>query len=73
VSGLKKAKKMKKKTLFARKLDINLRKKPDRCYIWSVALYSSETCALPKVDQKYLKVLKCGAGEGWRRAFGPIV
>ena len=60
---LKKVKKV-KKTLFASKLDINLRKKPDKCYIWSVALYGSETWALPKVDQKYLKVLKCGAGEG---------
>ena len=23
-----------------------------------------------KVDQKYLKVLKCGAGEGWRKSVG---
>jgi hypothetical protein len=43
---------MKKKTLFASKLDINLRNKPDVYYIWSVVLYGSETWALPKVDQK---------------------
>jgi len=23
-----------------------------------------------KVDQKYLEVLKCGAGEGWRKSVG---
>jgi hypothetical protein len=73
VSVLRKAKKMKKKTLFTSKLDIYLRKKPDKCYIWSVALYGSETWALPKVDQKCLRVLRCSAGEGCRRAVGPII
>jgi hypothetical protein len=38
----------KKKTLFASKLDLELRKKLVKCYIWSIALYgenlgSSET------------------------------
>jgi len=28
---------------------------------------------LGKVDQKPWKGLKCRAGEGWRRSFGPIV
>jgi hypothetical protein len=37
-------------------------------------LVFAETWTLRKVDQKYLlKVLKCGAGEGWRRSVGPIV
>ena len=33
----------KKKTLFTSKLDLNLRKKPVKCYIWSMALYGAET------------------------------
>jgi hypothetical protein len=39
----------KKKTLFTSKLDINLRKKKVKYYIWIVALYGAET------DQKYLE------------------
>jgi hypothetical protein len=33
----------KKKTLFTRKLDLELRKKLVKCYIWSIALYGAET------------------------------
>ena len=33
----------KKKTLFTSKLDLNLRKKLIKCYIWSMALYGVET------------------------------
>jgi hypothetical protein len=54
----------KKKTLFTSKLDLELRKKLVKCYIWSIALYGAETWTLRKLDRKYLKVLKCGAGEG---------
>jgi hypothetical protein len=32
-----------KKILFTSKLDLNLRKKPIKCYIWSVALCGAET------------------------------
>ena len=32
-----------KKTLFTSKLDLNLRKKLVKCYIWSMALYGAET------------------------------
>jgi hypothetical protein len=35
-------------------------------------MYGAENWTLLKVDQKYLKGLKCGAGEGWRRSDGPI-
>jgi hypothetical protein len=54
----------KKKTLFASKLDLNLRKKLVKCYIWSIALYGSETWTLRKVDQKYLESFEMWF---WRR------
>jgi hypothetical protein len=53
-----------KKTLFTSKLDINLRKKPVKCYIWSVALYDADTWTLRKVDQKYLESFEMWC---WRR------
>jgi hypothetical protein len=36
----------KKKTLFTNKLDLNLRKRLVKCYIWSIALYGAETWSL---------------------------
>jgi hypothetical protein len=63
----------KEKNLSISKLDLKLRKKLIKCYIWSIALYTAETWTLRRVDQEYLKVFKCGAVEGWRRSFGPIV
>ena len=44
-----------KKTLFTRKLDLNLRKELIKCYIWSMALYGAETWTLRAADQKYLE------------------
>jgi hypothetical protein len=43
------------------------------CYVWSIALYGAETWTLRAVDQKHLEILKCGAGEGWKRSVGLIV
>ena len=63
----------KKKTLFTSKLDLNLRKKLVKCYIWSMALYGAETWTLRAADRNTWKVLKCGAGEGWRRSVGQIM
>ena len=57
----------KKKNIFTSKLNLNLRKKLIKCYIWSMALYGAETWTLRAADQKYLD-----AGEGWRRSVGPI-
>jgi hypothetical protein len=59
----------KKKNLFTSKLDLNLRKKLGKCYIWSMALYGAETWTLRVVDQKHLESL----GEGWRRSVVPIM
>jgi hypothetical protein len=38
-----------------------------KCYIWSIVLYDAEIWTLRKLDQMYLEILKCGAGEEWRR------
>jgi hypothetical protein len=42
----------KKKNAFTSKLDLNLKKKLVKCYIWSIALYRAEMWTLQKVDQK---------------------
>jgi hypothetical protein len=52
----------KKRTLFTSKLDLNLRKKLVKCYIWSMALYGAGTWTLRAADQKYLESF-----EMWRR------
>jgi len=44
-----------KKTQFTRQVDLNLRKKLVKCYIWSIALYGAENWTLRKVGQKYLE------------------
>jgi hypothetical protein len=50
-----KAELKKQKTLFTSKLDLHLRKKLVKCYIWSIALYDAELWTLRKVDQKYFE------------------
>jgi hypothetical protein len=45
-------------------VDLNLRKKLVKCYIWSIALYGAETWTLRKVDQKYLESFQIWC---WRR------
>jgi len=45
----------KKRTLFTSTVDLELRKKLVKCYIWSIALYGAETCTLRAVDQKHLE------------------
>jgi hypothetical protein len=42
-------------------MDFEQRKKPVKCYIWSIALYGAETWTLRAVD--LWRVRKCGAGE----------
>jgi hypothetical protein len=54
----------KNKTLFTSKLDLNLRKKPVKCYIWSTALYGAETSTLQKADEKYRERFEMWC---WRR------
>ena len=40
----------KKKNLFTSTLDLNLRKKLVKCFIWSMALYGAETWTLRAAD-----------------------
>jgi hypothetical protein len=49
-----------------------LRKKVVKCYIWSRALCGAETGDSSE-KKNTREVLKCGAGEGWRRSVGLIV
>ena len=53
----------KKKNLFTSTLDLNLRKKLVKCYIWSMAVYGAETCTLRAADQKHLESFEMC----WRR------
>jgi hypothetical protein len=50
--------------LFASKLDLNLRKKLVKCYIWNTVLKLGH---FGKVVRNTWNVLKCGAREGWTR------
>jgi hypothetical protein len=54
----------KKRTLFTSALDLELRKKLVKCYIWSIALYGDDTSTLWAVDQKHLGSFKIWC---WRR------
>jgi hypothetical protein len=54
----------KKRTLFTSTLDLELRKKLVKCYIWSIALYGAETWTLRAVDQKLLEIFEMWC---WRR------
>ena len=45
----------KKKNLITSTLDLNLRKKLVKCYIWSMAFYGAENWMLRATDQKQLE------------------
>ena len=54
----------KKKNLFTSKLDLNLRKKVVKCYVWSMAVYGAETWTLRATDQERLESFEMRC---WRR------
>jgi len=54
----------KKKNLFTSKLDVNLRKKLMKCYVWSIALCGAENWTLRATDQKQLESFEMWC---WRR------
>jgi hypothetical protein len=45
----------KKRALFTSTLDLELRKKLVKCYIWSIALCGAETGTLRALDQNHLE------------------
>jgi hypothetical protein len=49
------------------KLNIELRNKLVRYFVWSTALYGSETWRLRNWSINIYKALTCGAGGEWRR------
>jgi hypothetical protein len=53
-----------KRALFTRNMDLELRKKLVKCYIWSIALCGAETWMLWAVDQKHLESFEMWC---WRR------
>jgi hypothetical protein len=54
----------KKRILFTSTMDLELRKKLVKCYVWSIDLHGAETWTLRAVDQKHLKNLEMWC---WRR------
>jgi len=54
----------KKRDLFTSTLDLELRKKLAKCYVWSIALYGAETWTFRAVDQKHLESFEMWC---WRR------
>ena len=50
----------KKRALFTSMLDLQLKKKLVKCYIWSIVLYGAENWTLRAADQKHL-----GSFEMW--------
>jgi hypothetical protein len=54
----------KKRVLFTSKMDLELRKKLVKCYIWSIALYGAETRTFRAVSKKNLASFEMWR---WRR------
>ena len=54
----------KKRVLFTSTLELELKKKLVKCYIWSIALYGAATWTLRAVDQKHLESFEVWC---WRR------
>ena len=54
----------KKRTLFTSTLDLELRKKLVKCYVWRIALYGAEAWTLRAMDQKHVESFEMWC---WRR------
>jgi hypothetical protein len=52
---------------FHQPVGLKLKEETSKCNIWSMPLDGAETGTHRKVDEKYLEILKCCAGEGRRR------
>ena len=51
-------------SLLTSKLNIEIKKQLFRCYVWSIALYGSETWPLRKLERKHLEIFEMWC---WRR------
>jgi len=61
-------------TILIVELDLYLRKKLVKCYIWSMALYGAETWTFRAADQKYLESFEMWCWRRMeRRSVGPIM
>jgi len=54
----------KKRTLFTGTLDLEMRKKLVKCYIWNIAVYGAESWTLRALDQEHLESFEMCC---WRR------
>ena len=60
-----------KRTLCASKLDLTLRKKLVKCYIWNIAFHGAETWDTSKSRQEIPGTFLCMVKE--KRSFGPMM
>jgi hypothetical protein len=63
----------KKRALFASTLDLELRKKLVKCYIWSIALYGAATGTRWAADRKQLESFEMWCWKRMERSVGLIV
>ena len=64
IIAMEKAAFNKKRTLSTSTLDLKLRKKLVKCYIWSTALYDAETWTIRAIHQKHVESFEMWC---WRR------
>ena len=55
----------KKRALFTGTLDLKVREKLVKCYIWSIALYGAENWTFQAVDQKHLESFEIWCWRGY--------
>jgi hypothetical protein len=63
----------KKRATFTTKMDLELRKKLVKCYIWSIYLYGAETWTLRAVDQKHLESFEMWCWRRMEKIVQPII
>jgi hypothetical protein len=61
------------RALFTTKMELEMRKKPVKCYIWSIALHGAEIWTLRAVHQEYLESFEMWCWRRMEKIVGPIV
>jgi len=62
-----------KRNLFTSTLDLELRKKIVKCYVWNIAFYGAETWTLRAVDEKHLESFEMWRWRRMERSVGLIM